>query len=329
MVKMVNVNELLFSDLLVKEPVKEVNDVLTGDEKRGKFILIGSRGCGKSTVLASREKESIKTVNPAVLLRFDGAGLFGTKEGKYFNKRVMEHYYETVMCKKFLDYIEKFYSQLFQSRFGELSSIVDDKLYELDNYINDAIYKDLSISHQLYSGEVLSGIISLFKQGVDAESLTLMIDRYDWTHNSDPRVQEILSGYFSMFEKVIITSDDPTLGSDNKKVDDLRDKGFELAVVDYSNDLDIVRQIVERRFEVDDNNTKFPVEQVTDEDYLSLIKRCGGNLDTLLESFMYAENLHKWDSRKDVHTLLDEVSRQKVRNVKQYKMMVKPPKLHL
>ena len=38
------------------------------------------------------------------------------KEGKYFNKRVMEHYYEAVMCKKFLDYIEEFYLQLFHAQ---------------------------------------------------------------------------------------------------------------------------------------------------------------------------------------------------------------------
>ena len=40
MIKNVNVNQLLFSDLLVKEPVSEVNSGL--DEKRGNLILTGS-----------------------------------------------------------------------------------------------------------------------------------------------------------------------------------------------------------------------------------------------------------------------------------------------
>lgn len=330
MVKNVNVNELLFSDLLVKEPVREANDSLTGNEKRGKLILTGSRGCGKSTVLASRENDSLKTTNPAVLTRFDGAGLFGTKEGKYFNKRVMEHYYEVVMCKKFLDHIKEFYPQLFYARFANLNSIVGNKVHELDNYINDAIYRDLSIDHKLFSGEMLSEIVSLFRQGVGAESLTLMIDRFDWTHNSDSRVQEILKNYFSMFEKVIITSDDPTLRTDKKKIAGLRDKGFDIAVVDYASDLDTVRQIVEKRFELDDEtHPRFPIEQITDEDYLSLMERCDGNLDTILESFIYAEGLHKWDKDKDIHVVVDEACRQKVRDVKQYRKMVKPPKLHL
>lgn len=329
MVKNVNVNELLFSDLLVKEPVRETNNGLT-DEKRGKFILTGSRGCGKSTVLASRENDSFNTKNPAILTRFDGAGLFGTKEGKYFNKHIMQHYYEVIMCKKFLDHIKEFYPQLFYTKFGNLNGFVEKKLKELDNYINDAIYKDLTIEHQLFSGEVLSEVVSLFRQGLSAESLTLMIDRFDWTHNSDPRVQEILKNYFSMFEKVIITSDDPTLSTDKKKVAGLREKGFDIVTVDYASDLDIVKQIVERRFELDeDTQPRFPIEQITEEDYLSLMERCGGNIDTILESFMYAEGLHKWDSRKDIHTVLEEASRQKVKDLKQYRKMVKPPKLHL
>lgn len=329
MVKNVNVNELLFSDLLVKEPVRETNDSLTGNEKRGKLILTGSRGCGKSTVLASRENDSLKTTNPAVLTRFDGAGLFSTKENKYFNKRVMEHYYEVVMCKKFLDHIKEFYPELFYKRFSNLSAILGNKVHELDNYINDAIYRDLSIDHKLFSGEMLSEIVSLFRQGVGAESLTLMIDRFDWTHNSDSRVQEILNNYFSMFEKVIITSDDPTLITDKKKVSGLKEKGFDIRVVDYASDLDTVRDIVERRFELDDVQPRFPVEQLTDEDYLGLMERCGGNLNLILESFIYAEGLHKWDSKKDIHTVLDEASRQKLKDEKQYRKMVKPPKFHL
>ena len=328
MIKNVNVNQLLFSDLLVKEPVDEVNGRLA--DKRGKFILTGSRGCGKSIVLASRENDSIKTSNPAVLTRFDGAGLFGTKEGKYFNKGVMEHYYEVIMCKKFLSHIKEFYPQLFYSKFGDLSHILDNKLYELDNYINNAVYKDLSIQHQLFSGEILCEIVSLFRQGVGAESLTLMIDRFDWTHNSDQRVQEIFKKYFSMFEKVIVTSDDPTLSTDKKKVSSLKDRGFDIVTVDYAKDIDVVRQIAERRFGLDEETQpRFLVEQLSDGDYRNLVERCEGNLDTMLESFMYAETLHKWDSGKDIHTVLEEASRQKVKDLRQYRKMVKPPKFHV
>ena len=104
MIKKINVNELLFSDLLVKKPVDDVNEDLSSDV-RGKIILTGSRGCGKSVVLGSREVNSVKTEHPAILTRFDGAGMFGTKDNKYFNRSIIEHYYEVIMCKKFLNYV--------------------------------------------------------------------------------------------------------------------------------------------------------------------------------------------------------------------------------
>lgn len=329
MIKNVNVNQLLFSDLLVKEPVDKTNSDVIGNG-RGKYILTGTRGCGKSTVLASRENQGIKTEHPAVLLRFDGAGLFGTKDSKYFNKQIMEHYYEVIMCKKFLDHIKEFYPELFYAKFDRLDGVTSSRLAEIDNYINNAIYKDLSIDHKLFSGEMLSEIVSLFRRGTGCKSLTLMIDRFDWTHNSDPRVQNILKNYFSMFEKVIVTSDDPTLRTDKKKKADLKDKGYSIVTAEYSSDLDTVIDIVERRFELDDEaRPKFPISDVTDEDYLALIDRCGGNLDMILETFMYAEDLHKWDQNKDIHTIVDEACTQKVRDEKQYRKMVKPPKLHL
>ena len=327
MIKNVNVNQLLFSDLLVREPVDEVNGRLA--DKRGKFILTGSRGCGKSTILGKREIDSLNTEHPAILTRFEGAGLFGTKDNKYFNKAIMQHYYEVVMCRKFLDYIREYYPELYQRKFGRLESVTNNRIAELDRYINTAMYTGGDINHKLFSGELLSEIVSTFRSGTGAKSLTLMIDRFDWTHNSDPRVQEILKNHFSMFEKVIITSDDPTI-TDKKRKTDLDSKGYEIVTATYSSDLDTVTDIVNRRFELaEETHPRFPIEDVTSLDFSSLIERSGGNLDTILESFMYAETLHKWDERKDVSTILEEACTDKVKSVKQLRKMTKPPKLHL
>ena len=327
MIKNVNVNQLLFSDLLVKEPVDEVNGRLSA--KRGKFILTGSRGSGKTTVLGKREIDSLKTEHPAILTRFDGAGLFGTKDNKYFNKPIMQHYYEVVMCRKFLDYIKKYYPELYLTKFSRLEAVTSNRMYEVDRYINNAMSTGGEIEHKLFSGELLSEIVSTFRSGTGAKSLTLMIDRFDWTHNSDPRVQDILKNYFSMFEKVIITSDDPTIG-DKKRKADLASKGFEFVTVDYARDLETTTDIVGRRFALDeDARPKFPIEEVTSDDFARLIDRCEGNIDTLLETFMYAETLHKWDERKDISTVLDEACTDKVKSVKQYRKVSKPPKLHL
>ena len=326
MIKKINVNELLFSDLLVKKPVEEVNEDLSS-EVRGKIILTGSRGCGKSVVLGSREIESVKTEHPAILTRFDGAGMFGTKDNKYFNRSFIEHYYEVIMCKKFLNYVKEYYPELFSSKFDKLDAVTTSRLMEVDNYINNAIYKDCGLRQKLFTGEALSEMLSIFRGGTGCKSLTLMVDRFDWTHNSDPRMQDILKNYFSMFEKVIVTSDDSTIISDKRKKD-LADKGFQIYGMDYSRQLDPVREIVEKRFELD-GESKFPIDRVFNEDYLIMIEKSGGNLDTVLDSFLYAETLHNWDTSKDIHTILSQSCDEKVKALKQYRKMIKGPKLHL
>lgn len=330
MIKNVSVNQLLFSDLLTREPVDELNEQLTNTGERGKIILTGSRGCGKSVVLGSREMQSIKTEHPAILTHFDGAGLFGSRDSRFFNKPIIEHYYEVIMCRKFLDYVKEFYPDLYYAKFGRLEAVTNSRLYEIDNYINNAGYKGARIDQKLFSGEALSEMLSLFRVGTGAESVTLMVDRFDWTHNSDPRVQDILKNYFSMFEKVIITSDDPTLATDKKKKADLLDKGYQFVGVDYANKLDTAMDIVERRFAVEeDADPRFPFEEVSNEDFLKVMDKCGGNIDTILETFQYAELLRRWDEEKDMSVLLDEATKEKVNGVKQLRKISKPPKLHL
>lgn len=326
MIKNVNVNELVFSDLLRKDVVDAVNGEMS--DFRGKFILTGSRGCGKSTVLTDREVRSIGTEHPAFLTRFDGAGLFGTKDNDYFNKKVIEHYYEIVMTRRFLGYVKKYYPEVYASKLGDIAERMDRKTNELDNYINNAIYKDCSIDHKFFSGEALSEAVNLFRHSIGAKSFTLMVDRFDWTHNSDPRVQEILKHYFTMFEKVIITSDDPSLTC-SKRRRNFIDRGYSFIDMDYSSDLGVVKDIVQRRFELDDiTSPEFPIEEVSDEDYLRVMERANGNLDTILESFQYAEGLHRWDSRKPISDIMDAASLEKQKEVKQFRKVSKPPKLY-
>ena len=326
MIKNVSVNELVFSDLLRGDVIDSVNNEM--NSFRGKFILTGSRGCGKSTVLVDREARSIGTDHPAFFTRFDGAGLFGTKDNDYYNKKVIEHYYEIVMTRKFLGYVKKYYPEVYESKLGDIAARIDRKTDELDNYINNAIYKNCSIDHKFFSGEALSEAISLFRNSVGAKSFTLMVDRFDWTHNSDPRVQEILKHYFSMFEKVIITSDDTTLSCRNRRRDFI-DRGYSFVDMSYGNDVDVVKDIVEKRFEYDDiTSPVFPIEDVNEEDYLRVMDRAQGNIDTVLDTFHYAEVLHRWDNRKPISEILDAASREKQKEVKQLRKVSRSPRLY-
>lgn len=332
MIKNLNTKELYHSDLFVSEVVDEANAAITAKPSK-KIILAGSRGSGRSIVLHTREKESAWTGDPAILTRFDAVGMFGTKDDDVFNREVMAHYYEILMSKKILNYIRQYYPQVFEKEFRKVDIKVREKLLDIDHYINDAYYKPMKIQHKLISGEISSEIMSKFRKATGAESVTLMIDRFDWTHNSDPRVQAILKRYFDMFEKVIITTDDKKANS-LKGVASLIDKGFEVAAIGYGQSAETVEEIVRRRFalsdEYEEGRKVFPISDVSGEVFESLVEKSNGNIDVILNTFREADTLYQWDGKDfDPNNQLEKICGRELNKVKQLRKMGTPRRLHI
>ena len=249
MIKNLSVEKLLKSDLLVKENVDDVNEAITRLSAR-KIILAGSRGSGRSIVLKSREIESAGTSSPAILTRFDASSIFGKKDDVILNKTLMTHYYECLMSKQILNYIRDNYPEIFERDFLDLDNKVHRRILETSEYMNKDYLKNMAVPRMYIIGEVSSEVLSKFRKAAGADSVTLMIDRFDWTHNSDPRVQEVLKKYFDMFEQVIITSDDPKANT-RKGVAALIDSGYEVMDAWYGKDPEVVKEIVRRRFAYD------------------------------------------------------------------------------
>ena len=93
----------------------------------------------------------------------------------------------------------------FVSRLADLtnkySKINEDYFEELEEIL---IMADIGVNTVLL-------FIERLKKHLDISSLILAIDRFDWTNNGDPLTQNILSRYFDMFDKIIITTDDESL----------------------------------------------------------------------------------------------------------------------
>lgn len=332
MIKNLNPKDLYYSTLFVKDVVDEANEALTRMASK-KIILAGSRGSGRSVVLQAREKDSFGTSDPAILTRFDAAGVFGTKEDNVFNREIMTHYYEILMSKKILNYIKQYYPQVFESEFSQLNEDMRRRIHEIDAYINNAYCRNVNIPHKLISGEISSEIMYKFRKATGAESVTLMIDRFDWTHNSDPRVQKILKGYFDMFEKVIITTDDKKANS-LKGVTSLIDRGFEVAAIGYGQSAETVERIVRKRVEesnlVTYGRVTLPMDDVSREMYESITERCGGNIDTILNVFREAEMLYDWEQEEfNMDRELPIICTGELQKVKKFREASKPPKLHI
>ena len=329
MISNVNVNELLFSDLMIKEPVDGINSSIGKKISRRKIILTGGRGSGKSVILGSRENKSLKSEHPSILTSFDDSQII-TKDKMYFDKEFIEHYYEVIMSKKLLDYVKKYYPELFASKFTNLDYLVSSRLAEVDYFINNVEYKNINIKNKLLSGQLVSSLLLLFKNETNVKDVTLMVDRFDWTHNSNPDVQNILSNYFDVFERVIITSDDEALMLE-ERISDLSSRGFEIIASNYSRDPEVVKQIIKRRFEFDNGGkNKFPIGKISNSDYERLIEISGGNINMIIASFMDTQIQYRCNGENDDFTkTLENACNQKLEGMQLLRKKTKVVQFHL
>lgn len=328
MISNVSVNELLFSDLMAKDPVNVVNRTIDQKISRRKIILTGGRGSGKSVILGSREQKSLMTAHPAILTSFDSES-FSSNEG-YFNKEFMEHYYEVIMSKKLLDYVKEYYPGLFNTKFIDLNYLVTGRLMEVDNYIKNVKYKDIDIKNKLLSGQFVSSILLLFKCETNVRDVTLMLDRFDWTNGGDPEMQSILSNYFDIFERVIITSDDESLISE-ERTSELVSKGFQIITSTYSKDPNIVKQIIKNRFMFGNSGSnKLPISIINNSDYERLIEISGGNLDMIMASFIDAQIQYRSNYRDDeVTKSVEDACNKRMESMQLLKKRTSDIRLHL
>lgn len=330
MIKYQDVKYVIMSDDFVREPVDNICKNINNNSSK-KIILTGERGSGKSIVLSNNEFLGLGTNNQSINLSFDAVGMNVLTPNKYFNKKFMIHYYEVIMCYKILNYIKKYYGFTYETYFKKYEDLVKKYLNDIDNYIEKSIYEKVHLKKYLNTGELSSEIIGKFKTYLELNTLTLSIDRFDWTNSKVKESQEALSKYFDFFDRVVVTTDDEDMLIKSNRTP-LIEKGYTFIDVDYGKNLEIVKEIIKRRIKKhnEDSNYKFPIESITDEIYQSLIDKSKGNITLLFRSLDETNSLLRWkrndfDISKDIYIACEE----QVKKVKELKKMGKPPKLYL
>lgn len=328
MIKNINVDKLLLSDLFVSDVVGQTNagiDIIGGN----RVILAGNRGTGRSVILSSREREHAGSENPSIYTRFDACGMFGKREDEVFNREFMEHYYEVLMSGKILDYVRRFYPDVYVKKFMKDDALYEGRLYDTDKYIRDAYYVERQLREKFSPKEITGDLVGKVRNSIGADSLELMIDRFDWTHNSDERIQSILANYFDLFDRTIITSDDSTI--DKKH---LNDEGYSIGQCGYTHIPVVVREIIKRRIdlgkEMNQDETPFPIDEVSDKTIRDLVDRTDGNMNLMLNAMIEAESLYSWHGEKaDVDEVVDRAASLALESEKQLRKVSHPQKLHL
>ena len=290
------------------------------------------RGSGKSVILRNMENSNVGTNQPVIYTHFDSVVNFSRVPNDYFNEIFFEHYYELNFSWKLLHYIKKFYALTYEKYFKDIELLLEKLSGELDKSVRRIYRDELIINNPLYATQLSSEILARLKKHLDISSVILAIDRFDWTNGRSGFSQQILSKYFDIFNKVIITSDDASLADENVRKD-FEDKGYSFMSQNYGIDLDVIKSIVKKRVQFYNDLNRdyiFNIDAVTDAIYEDLIKNSNGNISTILTTVYEVINWCKWENGNvNLPELFQRRLEEQNNNVKQLKKISVPPKLHL
>lgn len=330
-------NEFLKSHNCVIEPIDKVfEEIKTSNSK--KIIVTGGRGVGKTLVLCNCSNRTKYTSNPIIFTRFDSVGLFSKGLENIFDEGFYEHYYEIIMSFKLLNYIKEQYN-IYGTETDEYKKLTtfEDKINTYDkklvNYIKNVCYDGESCLQELFStGDLTGELLKNAKDILGIESVSLAIDRFDWTNSNNKLSQKVLSKYFDMFDKVIITSDDSSL-LEQKNRELLTEKGYSFIDVTYGKELSNVKDIVVKKIEQCNHNIRnleFNHNNISDGIYQKMIDKSNGNISLMVYATTYAYDTYQWECGEwNPDKCLDFALDVKVEENKKLSKMMKSLKLYL
>ncbi len=288
--KDIHASKLIYQDEFLREVTDKECEKLNNLNSKT-VIINGGRGTGKSVLLnENTNRELGKPINQTILMYFDSIDFshFETFDNNFF-----EHYYEILFAKKLLNYLKCNYPLLFQKEFLKENDKINSCILEIDNYINEIYFSDVNINKYYKSNELVNGIIQKMINKLNVSYLNLAIDRFDWINNSNELAQKLLSKYFNNFNKTFITVDDETI--DTKK---LKNKGYQFMNISYNYNIDVIKEIFNRRLKTIETN--FKIELIPDGILDFLVIKTKGNIKLMLEILKEWRIDYDWDHKNEI-----------------------------
>lgn len=313
-------NTIINTDLFVREPVDKINkEILNSDHKR--FILTGGRGSGKSTVLDSLENRGLGTEEQTIKTQFDSVGFIGYIPQENLLTDLYRHNYELSFSFKLLFYIKNNYPLLYEKEFKEIYN----KLKEIDlafiNAINNGIFASSKLNNFsfLKTMSIVSSLVVKIRNLLELDKLNISIDRFDWTNNSSKLSQEILADYFSLFDKVILTSDDDSI------CDIVKYKDYILKRINYGRDIEVVKMILQKYLGHNKKYKNFDINNISDKVVERMVNASSNNISCMLKAIDYLEKINDQDIEKQTENIIND----EVRRVRELKEISIKKKLYL
>ena len=320
----IKANNLVNSEEFVREPVdKEVNDILASSNS--KIVLTGGKGVGKSTVLCGIEKRGLGCKEQTIYDSPESIIVISKEPVEmYIGERVFDYYSELRFTNNILSYIKRNYPIVFNKHFETDMQLVKSLLENLFKQLNNAYFEDNIIECKYGTKELSSNVLNKFIDIMEIDKLNIAVDGFDKMNGSCEYVQKIYERYFDMFDKVILTSDDPNL--DNGR---LTDKGYDLRCISYGNDIDVLREIIRRRKSLYEDDKVY--EYLFMEDwFLDKLTSFDGNIDLSLETLIYFKDLLSWnDNEHTIEKILEEAVEEKKDSIKKRERIISKSTFYL
>lgn len=330
-------NIFLKSSECFNEPIDKMSNYLINNDHR-KIVVSGGRGVGKSLVLCNTNLKTQHTKQPIMVTSFDSVGLFPKCLNHVFDQKFYSHYYELIMSFKLLRYLKE------HSNINHLSERVKHQIIlyeskleeydrELSEYINN-VYSEIDprLVSYLSTGDIIKELLQKTKDILKADTISIAIDRFDWTNGNKSISQETLSKYFDIFDKAIITADDEDL-LDYSNRNHLIRKGYSFIDICYGRNLEIVKEIVKKKVSKSSKNIgdlKFDYNKISDEVYEKLIDKSDGNISLMLHTTGFAYDTFQWECGDwDVNKSFEFALDTELEENKKIRRLVKSPKLYL
>ncbi len=275
--------EILKSNQMISQPIEIcAEEILNSDEK---LILLGpDRGVGKSILLNYLEQNDLKNKDrKTIYMRFDSNKKFQKK-----NSNLQEHYYEIVFSLNLLYYIKINQSFIFNKYFKNEWKELNFLLRETINCYNESFYGNYPILKKFYkSQDIVLRILKKWQKITSISKYQLLLDRFDATNANDEKTQLILSRYFELFDKTIITTED-------------KYANYNLWNLEYSKDVDIVTEILKQRMMNEEVLYKILTKDLVEE----MIKITNGNLHVMISTLNEIQNISDWEKFHDLKKII-------------------------
>lgn len=266
-------NEVIRNMTFYPAPVEKVLLSLAQDHN---IVLTGPRGGGKSVVLHSYEKKQKGEDEIAVGVRAD----LSTHENLSDDK--LSKHYELLLTEALRNYVSANYGWNQQIKFKRLNQALEEAKEQLVMAMH-CKYIRLDATNNILVNDFLTTYINAIKEHLDVKRVTLFVDRFDWLGDSSYRAQKLMHEQLEKADRFIITSDDNNLLNDKK--DMLEQNNVSAVVVNYGQDEQVAKEIVDRDFRYWQQEKYprllLPENMLSENAYHELIQKCNGNFNLL------------------------------------------------